>query len=233
MEFASLEDAYGELPKKKKKSKSRLDTDPDRPAVQRMEQLQALGQSHHNQEVDQYLDESQKFQNRSTVNNSLPAPRTLSGNSNPAPSFFGAEPFTNPAEDTKAPYNNHDSPNGYMLESDFTKSFDQAGFGKSSGASLPIPELRHRWKPLSIDNVESAFLTDGDRSSERKSGQFAGMDTGDMAAMRSKLDTLMARLDDLEYRASGANPQMEMLSFIMTGLFLMFVLDLTVRKSGR
>jgi hypothetical protein len=119
-----------------------------------------------------------------------------------------------------------------MLESDFTKSFDQAGFGKSSGTSLPVPELRHRWKPLSVDRVETAFFSSDD-TSEKKSGQFSGMETGDIAAMRSKLDTLMARLDDLEYRAAGANPQMEMLSFIMTGLFLMFVFDLTMRKSGR
>jgi hypothetical protein len=230
MEFASLEDAYGEVPIKKKKSKSK--PDPDRPAVQRMEQVSALVRPHGEIE-DEYLDESTKFQNRSTVNNSLPAPRTLSGNSTPAPSFFGAEPFTNPAEDTKAPFNSHDSPNAYMLESDFTKSFDQTGFGKSSGTSLPVPELRHRWKPLSADRVESAFYTASTESERRQSGQFSGMETGDIAAMRSKLDTLMARLDDLEYRAAGANPQMEMLSFIMTGLFLMFVLDLTVRKSGR
>ena len=227
MEFASLEDAYGEIPKKKK-SKSRVTTDPDRPAVQRMEQVSPLGQIPHTPE-DEYLDESVKFQNRSTVNNSLPVPRQTELASSKMPRFFGAEPFTNPAEETKAPFNTHDSPNAYMLESDFTKSFDQTGFGKSSGTSLPIPELRHRWKPLSVDRVESAFTT-GD-TSERK--QFSGMDTGDMAAMRSKLDTLMARLDDLEYRAAGANPQMEMLSFIMTGLFLMFVLDLSMRKSGR
>lgn len=230
MEFASLEDAYGELSiKKKKKVKSRPDdTDPDRPAVQRMERVEAFGQPAE-VAMDEYLDESAKFQKRSSVNSSLPAPRTLSGGAVSGvqtPSFFGAEPFTNPAEDTKAPYTSHTSPNAYMLES-------ETGFGKSSGASLPIPELRHRWKPLSVDRVESAFFTDGDRTSERQSGQFSGMDTGDMAAMRSKLDTLMARLDDLEYRAAGANPQMEMLSFIMTGLFLMFVLDLTVRKSGR
>jgi hypothetical protein len=50
--------------------------------------------------------------------------------------------------------------------------------------------------------------------------------------MKGKIDTLIARLDDLEYRAAGANPQMEMLSFIMTGLFLMFTLDIAVRKSG-
>jgi hypothetical protein len=41
----------------------------------------------------------------------------------------------------------------------------------------------------------------------------------------------MARLDDLENRAAGANPQLEVMSFIMTGLFLMFVVDLAVRKS--
>lgn len=224
MEFASLEDAYGEVvSKKKKKSKSR-DTDPDRPAVERMEQVQALGQG---SIADEYLDESTKFQNRSTVNNSLPRPRSHSVT--PTPSFFGAEPFTNPSEDSRAPFTSRvDTPNAYMLESDFTKSFDQPGFGKSSSSPLPTPELRHRWKPMSVDRIDTAF---GVSSDNGKSSQFTGMDTSDIAAMRSKLDTLMARLDDLEYRASGANPQMEMLSFIMTGLFLMFVLDLTVRKS--
>jgi tetrahydromethanopterin S-methyltransferase subunit B len=55
----------------------------------------------------------------------------------------------------------------------------------------------------------------------------------DMQAMRSKIDTLMARLDDLENRTESVNPQLEMLSFIMTGLFLMFALDLTVKKLAR
>jgi hypothetical protein len=56
------------------------------------------------------------------------------------------------------------------------------------------------------------------------------LSTDDVQAMRAKIDILMSRLDDLENRGEGANPQLEMLSFIMTGLFLMFVLDLTVRK---
>jgi hypothetical protein len=43
----------------------------------------------------------------------------------------------------------------------------------------------------------------------------------------------MARLDDLENRSESVNPQLEMLSFIMTGLFLMFALDLTVKKLAR
>jgi hypothetical protein len=124
-----------------------------------------------------------------------------------------------------AVFNSHvDHPNGYMLDSDFTKSFEQTGFGKSSGAPVPTPELRQRWKPMSADRIDSAF------TNSEKSSQFHGLSTDDVQAMRSKIDALMLRLDELENRAEGANPQLEMLSFIMTGLFLMFVLDLTVRK---
>jgi hypothetical protein len=120
-----------------------------------------------------------------------------------------------------------DSPNGYMLDADFTKSFDQKGANKAAGDSLPIPELRQRWKPLSSDRVSTSFVD----TSYRKSEHFPGLDMGDMASMRAKIDSLMARLDDLEHRAAGANPQLEMLSFIMTGLFLMFILDVSVRKT--
>jgi hypothetical protein len=52
-----------------------------------------------------------------------------------------------------------------------------------------------------------------------------------MKYMKSKIDALIARLDDIESRASGANPQLELLSFIMTGLFVIFMVDLAVRKS--
>jgi hypothetical protein len=237
MEFASLQDAYGEIPIKKKKTKRSKEgfqaydmppTDPDRPAVKRMLEVAPIN-SLNQDPIDDYLDESTKFQNKQTVNNSLPPPRsTARVESSQVPSFFGAEPFTNPNEDTMAPFNSHvDHPNGYMLDSDFTKSFDQPGFGRSSGVSLPVPELRQRWKPMSVDRVDTSF------TGTSKGAQFAGLDTNDIAAMKSKLDALMSRLDDLEYRAAGANPQMEMLSFIMTGLFLMFVLDVTVRKTSR
>lgn len=233
MEFASLEDAYGETPKKKKGPRSlRTEgfqayelppTDPDRPAVKRMLEIPPINPS--TDPIDEYLDESTKFQMKPTVNNSLPSPRPSEKNN--MPSFFGAEPFTNPNDDTMAPFTSRTTnPNSYMLESDFTKSFDQPGYGRSSGVPVPTPELRHRWKPLSVDRVDTAFTT----SDKSRSGQFTGLDTSDFAAMKSKLDTLMARLDDLEYRAGGSNPQMEMLSFILTGLFLMFILDVVVRK---
>jgi len=167
------------------------------------------------------------FAKKSSVNNSLPPPRSVLKLSQPTelPSFFGAEPFSNPSEDSMAVFNNHvDHPNGYMLDADFTKSFDEPGFGKSTGIPVPTPELRQRWKPLSVDRIDTSFTDTG------KGAQFQGLSTDDVQAMRNKIDMLMSRLEDLENRAEGANPQLEMLSFIMTGLFLMFVLDLTVRK---
>jgi hypothetical protein len=233
MEFASLQDAFPRAEKKRsKKPKEGFQayevppTDADRPAVKRMLEIPPINQPQSDDDSE-FLDQSSIFAKKMTVNNSLPPPRsTIKMNEGEnIPSFFGAEPFSNPSEDSMALFNkNVSNPNGYMLEADFTKSFNQDGFGKSSGVSVPIPELRQRWKPMSIDRSETAF------TNENKSYQFSGFNTDDMNAMRSKIDRLMARLDDLENRADGANPQLEMLSFIMTGLFLMFVLDLTVRK---
>lgn len=229
MEFASLQDAFPQLENSREKRKSRKpkdgacempETDPDRPAVKRMMEVPYIGR-----DVDQknsYLDASVSFQTKPTVNNSLPAPQTLQTKiSEPSPSFFGVEPFSNPEEDSAAIFNNR--ANSYLLETDFTKSFEQSGFGKSTGTALPVPELRQRWKPMSADRVDTAF------TSESK-GQFHGMSTDDIKAMHSKIDALVARLDDMEDR--GGNPQLEMLSFIMTGLFLMFALDLAVRKTN-
>ena len=234
MEFASLQDAFPQLEtsKDKRRDKRGKDgfqayelppTDPDRPAVKRMMEIPPVGRNQ--DEMNSYLDESTIYQNKPTVNNSLPVPRKVEV---PTPSFFGAEPFSNPAEDTLALFNGQvKNASGYMLEADFTKSFEQSGFGKSSGSEIPVPELRQRWKPLSEDRVDTSY------TNTEKGSQFHGLSTSDIKAMQSKIDALMARLDDLENRAEGANPQLEMLSFIMTGLFLMFVLDLAVKRTAK
>ena len=240
MEFASIEDAFPQdafpqLEKSKEKRRHKKKegfqayelppTDADRPAVKRMLEIPPINTLPNDQE-DGYLDENSKQLKKATVNNSLPSPRTNFNQNSTMPSFFGAEPFSNPSEDSLAIYNsNAHKQSTYMLEADFTKSFEETGFGKSAGKMIPTPELRQRWKPLSADRVDTAFTNN--------SKNFEGLSSQDFLAMRSKLDTLIARLDDLENRAEGANPQLEMLSFIMTGLFLMFALDLTVKKLAR
>lgn len=236
MEFASLEDAFPQAEKKEKRRHKRKDgfqayelppTDPDRPAVKRMQEIPPINISNKHDEENEFLDQASIFSKKMTVNNSLPKPRSIikTEQISETPSFFGAEPFSNPSEDTLAIYHgNVNRPNGYMLEADFTKSFEDTGFGKSTGSPIPTPELRQRWKPMSADRIDTSF------TGSSKANQFDGLSTDDIQAMRSKIDVLMARLDDLENRAEGASPQLEMLSFIMTGLFLMFALDLTVKK---
>ena len=237
MEFASIEDAFPQVENSKEKRRHKKKegfqayelppTDPDRPAVKRMLEIPPIN-TRPTDEEDAYLDESSKFMKRTTVNNSLPSPKIMGIKPTSTPSFFGAEPFSNPGEDSLAIYNsNPHKQSAYMLEADFTKTFEETGFGKSAGKMVPTPELRQRWKPMSADRIDSSF-TDNSRGSS-----FEGLSSEDFLAMRSKIDTLMARLDDLENRAEGANPQLEMLSFIMTGLFLMFALDLTVKKLSR
>ena len=244
MEFASLEDAFPTMSQNKQSSNGKRSkegfqsglppTDADRPAVVRMNDIPAMNQLSSNGQdaldtLDDLLDESSKFLKKPTVNNSLPKPKSLNSlEKAPMPSYFGAEPFTNPNDDNHASFTNVKNKNGYMLESDFTKSFDGSGYQKATGSELPVPELRHRWKLMSADRVESSAVTP---NSNKSGGQFAGMGTAEFDSMRSKIDQLMARLDDLENRAAGANPQLEVMSFIMTGLFLMFIIDLAVRKS--
>jgi hypothetical protein len=240
MEFASLEDAFPnteDFNKKKMQKKSKSEgfqsgdlppTDADRPAVKRMDEVGTMSRSPR-EAVDELMDESTKFLRKPTVNNSLPKVKSVNSfEKADLPSYFGAEPFTNPSEDSHAPFiNSSINPNAFMLEADFAKSFDVMGLGKASGVDLPVPELRHRWKRMSADKVESSEVAPKPRSS-----QLSGMDTSDFHAMKSKIDELMSRLDDLEHRAAGANPQLEVMTFIMTGLFLMFVVDLAVRKSS-
>jgi hypothetical protein len=239
MDYASLQDAFpiesGKPAKKKKTSRDGytaceipVGQDPDRPAYKRLFEVPPMKQPSTDGVENTLLDESTAFQQKPTVMNSLPKPRgpTALEGSSAGPAFFGAEPFTNPSEETTSPFSTADTPNQYMLNSDFTTAFSGSGADRASGGTLPTPELRFRWKPMSGGGVNSSFYE------SEKPSQFQGLSTDDMSYMKQKLDSLIARLDDLENRANGSNPQMEMLSFIMVGLFLMFGLDVAVRKGG-
>lgn len=221
MEFASLDEVFPkEVLHKSPSNKFTKDkfppTDADRPAVKELSSRQA-------EVPDEMLDASEQFQKRTAVGNTMPSPRSVIAlEQRQMPSYFGAEAFTNPNEEVLAPFNNSRDTKGFMLDTDFTKTFDQPGIGKAGGTSLPIPELRHRWKHMSNDHVDTSYVERNSKSP---------IESNDLKYMKSKIDALIARLDDIESRAAGANPQLELLSFIMTGLFLMFMVDLAVRKS--
>ncbi len=120
---------------------------------------------------------------------------------------------------------------GYRLSPDFTSAFAGKGVNKASGTDvLPVPSVKNVWKPLTPSGANTAFF---DRlpspGGEIPIGQTSSI--YDKEALFRKLDSIYARLDDLESRR-GENAQTETLLFIMSGIFVLFSMDLLVKRTG-
>ncbi len=184
------------------------------------------------------------------IYNKLINPNTVAGPNKPLkgkyPSYFGAnydsddETFKNPLRNTNddaveegfANFTNviGDDP-GYRLSPDFTSAFAGKGVQKASGTDvLPIPSVKNIWKPLTPSGANTAFFDrlpspGGDIPIGQVSGSY------DKEELFRKLDSIYARLDDLEVRR-GENAQTETLLFIMSGIFVLFSMDLLVKRTG-
>lgn len=165
-------------------------------------------------------------------------PRQVAGptkqQKNKLPSYFGANFDDDAVEEGFASFTNiiGDDP-GYRLSPDFGSAFDGTGINKASGVEvLPTPSVKNVWKPLTPGGGRTAFF-----DSLPAPGGVIPVDQADQAPPYNKeeffkrLDTIYARLDDLEIRRSE-NAQTEVLLFIMSGLFVLFSMDLLVRKTG-
>lgn len=121
----------------------------------------------------------------------------------------------------------------YMLSSDFTSAFSGKGVNKASGSEvLPVPSVKNVWKPLTPSGARTSFFDElpypGGIVTVDQAKQAPPYDKEEMFR---KLDSIYARLDDLESRR-GENTQTEILLFITSGIFVLFSLDLLVRKTG-
>ncbi len=177
-------------------------------------------------------------------------PRTLiSSASAKPPAYFGADPdsdfggttdgFQNfsPIEDAKE----------YMMETDFAHTFGSNSVGhslkaenKASGATLPIPSIVDAWKRLTPSGANTAFIehlpspggdlmpppTYSGLPGSRMQGQNINDD------MKRRFDEIFSRLDDLESSRSSSdkNTQMEIFLFILSGMFVMFTVDMFARR---
>jgi hypothetical protein len=118
---------------------------------------------------------------------------------------------------------------GYRLSPDFTSAFAGKGVQKASGTDvLPIPSVKNVWKPLTPSGAPTAFF---DRLPSPGGEIPIGQVSGDKEELFRKLDSIYARLDDLESRR-GENAQTETLLFIMSGIFVLFSMDLLVKRTG-
>lgn len=121
---------------------------------------------------------------------------------------------------------------GYRLYPDFKAAFDRvSGAGQAAGRSLAaIPSVVNEWKPLTPSGAKTSFFDE----LPPPGGQYPrGTDiVQDTTTISKKLDMLFSRLDDLESRR-GENTQTEILLFVMSGLFVLFGMDIVTRQAAR
>lgn len=145
---------------------------------------------------------------------------TRSQDGTPVPSYFGKSENQGFADFSKSLTDN----TGYQIPgADFLGSFRQSGLDKPSGEqNLPIPNINSVWKPITPSGTNTSFF---DSSGQRDDSIFS---RDEKESLLSKLDTLFARLEDLESKKNEYS-HVEVSIFILSGLFLLFGLE-TVRK---
>ena len=120
----------------------------------------------------------------------------------------------------------------------FSSNFDESGTLGAAGATtdiLPIPSVRDVWKPLTPSGARTAFFNGlpypGGSTTQAPNSTPLTYDK----TLHSKIDKIFARLDQIESgrTTDTSNAQTEVLLFIMSGIFVLFLTDLAVRKGGR
>jgi hypothetical protein len=135
--------------------------------------------------------------------------------------FFGADP----AEDSVFADYLPDSSN-YQLQPDFLSAFEQAGVARAGSAQqLPNPSVNMYWKPLSTAGAQTSFIEKLPPPGGKyfKSGEIS------MEDVMRRVDSLFAKLDDMN-QSTPEQVTSELLMFISTGIFVLFVMDLLVKK---
>jgi len=151
---------------------------------------------------------------------------THTSHGEPVPSYFGKG-----AEDGFADFNKALSDNrGYTVDgSDFMKGFGAKGLDSAAGASLPLPSLNDNWKPISPGGGQSSFFnTHPGNRPDARNGTESSFSKDEKEILLKKLDTLFARLEELETKRNEY-AHAEVTLFILSGLFLVFSLD-SMRK---
>lgn len=173
-------------------------------------------------------------------------PTSLPKKSSCTPSYFGAsgdmkEGFqgtfglTPKNYSPKAPYENViGNDDTYRLYPDFMAAFERVtGTNAAAGKSLaPVPSVGLEWKPLTPSGARTAFFDELPPPGGTYPKGTTTPSAEESQTIQRKLDTLFARLDDLESRR-GENTQTEILLFVMSGLFVLFSMDIMSKQAAR
>ena len=140
--------------------------------------------------------------------------------------YFGMDPDSDGFADYEPEETNE------TLYPDFRKTFEQAGVARAgSSASLPNPSVNMYWKPVTTAGAQTSFVEHlpppGGKYHQRPLNSEVSMDH-----VMKKLDKLFARLDDMN-TSSPEQVTSELLMFISSGIFVLFMMDLLVKKGSR
>jgi len=150
----------------------------------------------------------------------------------------------------------------YKLEPDFATTFDMSGAQKAGGSvntetkagayltptkmksnsKLPDPNLDMFWKENGLAGGQSSFFSklktpndkeekDEEEKDEEESEQKSKEHIAKNKEVLHKLDRIFARLDDIDAMKSE-NSQTEVLLFILTGLGVIFLMDIGCRAAA-
>jgi hypothetical protein len=139
-------------------------------------------------------------------------------------SFFGADP-----EDSFADY--IPDQKDYQLQPDFSSVFEQNGLEKAMGKALPMASASNYWKPLTQSGAQTSFVESLPPPGGKYYKQSYQQNEVSMQEVMKRMDMLFARLDDL----NATTPEQmtsELLMFISSGIFVLFMMDLLVKKGS-
>jgi hypothetical protein len=120
--------------------------------------------------------------------------------------------------------------NDYRLQPDFLSAFEQAGVARAgSAAALPNPSVNMFWKPLTASGAQTSFI----EHLPSPGGEYYNAPSHDISNndIMKKLDKLWARMDDMN-TSSPEQVTSELLMFISSGIFVLFIMDLLVKKGS-
>jgi len=160
------------------------------------------------------------------VRNTLPSPRQIMS-VQPSAGFFGKDPteeaFSNYQPDAK----------NFLMEPSFSSVFHGRAVqgdtpAEGSPATLPIPSVRDVWKPLTPGGANTSYF----ESLPRPGGQYPKPSGMSNETLSRKIDTIMEQLDVMNRGPSPEQNQTDILLFVSSGIFILFMMDLLVRKGS-
>jgi hypothetical protein len=252
-DFKTKSTARGEEKKKAKRCKGpaltylttqEVITDPDRPAQIKLPDVPPVnkdtGLREHSPvdapQAEPFLDAGGEYEQllSSLSANTTVGPTKLAKGKPPA--FFGAGEDDDTTEGFASFTNVIGDDPGYKLTPDFTQTFTTKGAAKAGGLPTNDTNTNINWKPLMSGGSKTAFYSRvTDRPSSAGSAGAAPpyiySASDDSRDILKRMDKIFARLDDLENRKSE-NAQTEVVLFVMSGIFILFTMDLLVRKAG-